>query len=58
MSDDRHAEIVNESIAEGVPRLVFDLLDALTDAQRRATFAAYCSSCGGMEPGCQCWNDE
>jgi hypothetical protein len=40
-----------------VPSVVA-LLSKLTDDERVQVFGHFCTSCGCIDPRCQCWNDE
>jgi|HubBroStandDraft_4_1064222.scaffolds.fasta_scaffold98196_2 hypothetical protein len=54
----RHADDIAEGIREGVPSDLFAAVETLSDEQRLALFAAYCTDCGCADSRCQCWNDE
>lgn len=49
-------------ILELINALTFDnikeILDDLTDEQRKELFSNYCQECGSKDPLCQCANDE
>lgn len=34
------------------------ILKKLNDEQRASLMAGCCKSCGGLDAGCQCWNDD
>ncbi len=54
---EEHERAVRASVADGVPRLVFDLLDTLTNEQRRDAFHTYCAWCGSADTRCVCMKD-
>lgn len=39
-------------------RILFDMLDQLTDEQRLEVFNHYCLGCGGMHKPCYCQRDD
>lgn len=57
-AEQEHRKNVDYAVNHGVPRQVFDFLDALTDEQRQLVMYPYCKECGSKDPGCQCWNNE